>query len=198
MKLNIQNTVLSVTAGRTDQFPLDTMPQIAFSGRSNVGKSSLVNTLLQRKKLARVSSMPGKTVTVNFYCVDKKLYIVDLPGYGFAKRTPEDIRRWSSLTDGYFTDGYSVGRLKCVVQLADLKVGLTRDDEMMLDYLRNTGTDFVIVATKSDKLNKTDTRRGLDKIRNNPLVGEQTEVIPFSSLSGVGRDMLLGVIYKYI
>ena len=103
MAINTQNVSLRMSAGLPRQFPADPIPQVAFSGRSNVGKSSLINTLLGRKSLARVSSAPGKTITVNFYDVDKKLFLVDLPGYGYAKRTAEDKKRWSELTDGYFT-----------------------------------------------------------------------------------------------
>jgi GTP-binding protein len=103
MGLNIQNTNLKMTAGLASQFPKDAIPQVALSGRSNVGKSSLINTLLGRKSLARVSATPGKTITVNFYEVDKKMFLVDLPGYGFAARSHDNKGQWSSLTDGYFT-----------------------------------------------------------------------------------------------
>ena len=106
--LNLHNTVLDVTAGAPKQLLKEGLPQIALSGRSNVGKSSLVNCLLGRKKLARVSSEPGKTITVNFYLVDKSLYLVDLPGYGFARRSESDKRRWSNLTQGYFKDNNAV------------------------------------------------------------------------------------------
>ena len=102
MKPNLNNTSLKISAGLVKQFPADRIPQIAFSGRSNVGKSSLINSLLSRKNLARVSGEPGKTITINFYDIDKKLYLVDLPGYGYAKRTFEDKKRWSALTDGLF------------------------------------------------------------------------------------------------
>ena len=104
MAINIQNSNLEITAGRIDQFPSKAIPQIVFSGRSNVGKSSLINTMLGRKSLARVSSAPGKTITVNFYNVDNKIMLVDLPGYGFAKRPESEKKRWSALTDGYFTN----------------------------------------------------------------------------------------------
>ena len=117
MKINLQNSSLRISAGLPKQFPTDPMPQIAFSGRSNVGKSSLVNSLLTRKNLARVSSAPGKTITVNFYDIDKKLFLVDLPGYGFAKRPPEDKKKWAALTDGYFTNNKNIDLLKLVVQL---------------------------------------------------------------------------------
>ena len=107
---------LRISAGFISQFPADPIPQIAFSGRSNVGKSSLINTLLGRKSLARVSSAPGKTVTVNFYDVDKKLLLVDLPGYGFAKRPLAEKEKWSRLTDGFFTKNPNFDRIKCIFQ----------------------------------------------------------------------------------
>ena len=111
MKLNLNNVSLLISAGVPKQFPALVVPQVAFSGRSNVGKSSLINSLLQRKSLARVSGTPGKTVTVNFYSVDQKLLLVDLPGYGFAKRTFEDKKRWSALTDAYFTGNNNIDLL---------------------------------------------------------------------------------------
>ena len=130
MKFNVNNANIALTAGKREQFPRDARPQIALSGRSNVGKSSLINSLLGRKSLARVSSAPGKTITINFYDVDKKLYLVDLPGYGFAKRSPEDMRKFSALTDGYFTSNKNIDRLKLVIQLIDSRIGPTKDDEM--------------------------------------------------------------------
>ncbi len=198
MKLNLQNSQLEMTAGASKQFPLNGLPQIAFSGRSNVGKSSLVNTLLSRKKLARVSSVPGKTITVNFYRIDGKMYIVDLPGYGFAKRAPEDIQRWSSLTDGYFTSEYSEGRLCAVVQLIDLKVGVTKDDAMMLDYMADADIPYIIAATKCDKLNKTDMMKNLQALAEHPSVLPETPIVPFSSLKGTGREELWNEIHKFI
>ena len=156
MALNLNNVNLRISAGLPKQFPTDAMVQIAFSGRSNVGKSSLINSLLGRKSLARVSSAPGKTITINFYDVDKKLFLVDLPGYGFAKRKPEDKAQWSALTDGYFTKNPNLDLLKLVIQLVDSRIGPTADDEMMLQFLRQAEIPFVIVATKSDKLNATE------------------------------------------
>lgn len=189
MKLNVQNSNLEITAGTIKQFPTFSLPQIAFSGRSNVGKSSLINTLLGRKKLARVSSAPGKTITVNFYSVDKKLYLVDLPGYGYAKRSADDKKRWSALTDGFFTarnEGDT--SLKAIAQLIDMKAGPTADDEMMLDYLNNVGLPYFIVVTKADKTNKTDRNNMLEYIKNHPLVAKGTPIIPFSSLKNEGKD----------
>lgn len=195
MALNLQNTVLKISAGTPKQIPGDPKVQVAFSGRSNVGKSSLINTLLGRKSLARVSSAPGKTVTINFYEVDKKLYLVDMPGYGFARRSPEEKRKWSELTDGYFTSNPNIDRLALVVQLIDSRIGPTADDEMMLDYLRQAGLSYVIVATKVDKLNATERKANLAALQNHPLAGG-VPVIPFSSLKGEGKEELWRVILR--
>ena len=161
MALNTQNVILKISAGQPRQIPSDPIPQVAFSGRSNVGKSSLINTLLSRKSLARVSSAPGKTITINFYEVDKKLFLVDLPGYGFAKRTLEDKKQWSALTDGYFTSNKNIDRLQLVIQLIDSRIGPTKDDEMMLEFLSASEIPFVVVATKTDKLNATERKKNL-------------------------------------
>lgn len=184
MALNLNNTELVMTAGLQSQFPTDKLPQIALSGRSNVGKSSLLNRLVGRKSLARVSGSPGKTITINFYRVDKKFYIVDLPGYGFAKRAPADKAKWSKLTDSYFTSG----TMTAVAQLIDLKVGPTADDEMMLDFMNQSDIPYIIIATKADKLNVTNRKAALESLRDNPLVREGCEIIPFSALDGMGKD----------
>lgn len=196
MALNIQNTSLKISAGLASQFPRDPVPQIAFSGRSNVGKSSLINTLLGRKSLARVSSSPGKTITINFYDVDKKLYLVDLPGYGFAKRNPEDKRKWSALTDGYFTANKNIDRLCLVLQLIDSRVGPTKDDEMMLEFLSASELPFAVVATKSDKLNATERKKSAELISSHPLIKGHT-VIFFSSLKGEGKDDVWKTVLSY-
>lgn len=197
MAINIQNTNLRISAGIAKQFPTDPIKQVAFSGRSNVGKSSLINTILGRKSLARVSSMPGKTITINFYDVDKKLFLVDLPGYGYAKRQFENKKSWSSLTDGYFTQNKNIDLLCLVVQLVDCKVGITKDDAMMIDFLNQMEIPYVIVATKVDKLNKTDRTKQLELIANDELLAEGTPVIPFSSHTGEGKTELLKEIYRY-
>lgn len=196
MAINTQNVSLRISAGLPRQFPADAIPQIAFSGRSNVGKSSLINTLLNRKSLARVSSAPGKTITVNFYDVDKKLFLVDLPGYGYAKRTAEDKKRWSELTDGYFTKNKNIDLLRLVVQLVDSRIGPTADDEMMLDFLVQSEIPFVVVATKVDKLNATERKKNLAAIEGHPLVAEGQGVIPFSSLKNEGKNDLWSVILR--
>ncbi len=196
MALNTQNVVLKISAGQPRQIPSDPIPQVAFSGRSNVGKSSLINTLLGRKSLARVSSAPGKTITINFYEVDKKLFLVDLPGYGFAKRTLEDKKQWSALTDGYFTSNKNIDRLELVIQLIDSRIGPTKDDEMMLDYLAAAELPFVVVATKTDKLNATEKKKNLEAIAAHPLV-KGAPVIPFSALKGEGKEELWKTIFRH-
>lgn len=193
MKLNFNNTTLQVSAGLPKQFPGDRLPQIAFSGRSNVGKSSLINSLLNRKSLARVSSEPGKTITVNFYNIDKQLYLVDLPGYGYAKRTLEDKKRWSALTDGYFTKNKNIDSLYLVCQLIDSRVGPTDDDWDMLEYLSQTGTPFIIVGTKCDKLNSTERKTFVNFLQENL---PDIPYVLYSSKNHEGRDELWKTINK--
>ena len=187
---NLSNARLLVTAGEIRQFPGAPVPQVALSGRSNVGKSSLINTLLGRKSLARVSGAPGKTITVNFYDVDGKLFLVDLPGYGFARRPAAEREKWSALTDGYFTKNKNIDRLVLVLQLIDLKVGPTADDAVMLDYLTRAGLPFLVVAAKADKPNKTERAAALAALENHPLLRGKVPVIPFSALTGEGKDAL--------
>ncbi len=197
MAINIQNASLRISAGLPRQFPTDKMAQVALSGRSNVGKSSLINTLLGRKSLARVSSAPGKTITVNFYDVDKKLFLVDLPGYGFAKRSEGSKKEWSALTDGYFTQNPNIDLLSLVVQLVDSRIGPTKDDEMMLDFMNQAEIPYIIVATKSDKLNATERKKSVENITSNPYIRENTPVIYFSSLKNEGKQELWREILSY-
>lgn len=178
------------------QFPKDNLPQIAFSGRSNVGKSSLINAILGRKSLARVSASPGKTITVNFYDVDGKLYLVDLPGYGYAKRSGDDRQKWSMIVEGYFNGEEKNDKLKLVMQLIDLKVGPTVDDEQMLNWLNVTKTNYIVVATKADKLNATERREAEEFLHKHPLIRKGTEIIPFSALSGEGKDKILNAVIR--
>ncbi len=183
--MTVKNVELKITAGVPKQFPNNGKAQIAFSGRSNVGKSSLINSLIGRKKLARVSSAPGKTITVNFYEVNGEFYLVDMPGYGYAKRSPEQKKQWSALTDGYYTANGSHGNLKAIAQLVDLKVGATEDDLTMMEWLSESGCDWFIVATKSDKLGKKDRETALNALSE--LV-DGVDIIPYSALSGEGKN----------
>ena len=198
MKLNVQNSNLEITAGTPKQFPAFSIPQIAFSGRSNVGKSSLINTLVGRRSLARVSSAPGKTVTINYFDVDKKLFFVDLPGYGYAKRSKEEQLAFSKLTDAFFTQNPSLDAIKLVLQLIDVRTGPTDDDIMMIQYLWDAGFPFVIVLTKADKLSKTALRNAADNIKREYFSEIDIPILPFSSETRLGRDELISMIVSAV
>jgi GTP-binding protein len=197
MKLNLNQVSLRISAGLPKQFPTDAIPQVAFSGRSNVGKSSLINSLLNRKSLARVSQAPGKTITINFYDVDRKMFLVDLPGYGYAKRTFTDKQKWSALTDGYFTANKNIDLLRLVVQLVDSRVGPTADDRDMLGYLRQAKIPHIVVATKTDKLNTTEKNAFIEAITTDPDVADSGCIILYSSQTGEGREDLWEEILAY-
>ena len=190
MKFNVNNASISLTVGNAAQFPRDPRPEIALSGRSNVGKSSLINTLLGRKSLARVSQSPGKTITINYYDIDKKLFLVDLPGYGYAKRSHESKKSWSSLTEDYFLKNPSSDAIKLVIQLIDIRTGPTEDDVMMINWLIEYGMPFIVVATKTDKLSKKGVCDALQKLNEEYFNGTGIEIIPFSSVTRDGKDLL--------
>ena len=198
MKINVNNSNIAITVGSPEQFPRDPRPEIALSGRSNVGKSSLINTLLGRKSLARVSSAPGKTVTINYYDVDKKLYLVDLPGYGYAKRSQSSKRVWSNLTEDFFIKNPSSDALKLVLQLIDIRTGPTEDDIMMINFMIERGVKFTVVATKTDKLSKSQLAAALDNLREEYFGEAGIEVIPFSSVTRDGKDELWRIITSII
>ena len=194
MKINVNNANIAITVGNFKQFPRDPRPEIALSGRSNVGKSSLINTLLSRKSLARVSSAPGKTITINYYDIDKKLYLVDLPGYGYARRSMESKKSWSSLTEDYFVKNPSRDAIKLVIQLIDIRTGPTDDDIMMINFLIDNEIDFIVVATKTDKLSKSQLATALLNLQEEYFKGTGIDVIPFSSVTKAGRDELWKII----
>ena len=198
MKINVNNADMRMTVGNVKQLPRDTRAQVALSGRSNVGKSSLINTLLGRKSLARVSSAPGKTITINFYDVDKKLFLVDLPGYGYAKRSKESKRVWSSLTEDYFLKNPSADAIKLVVQLIDIRIGPTEDDVMMINWLIEQDVPFVVVATKTDKLSQSQKQAALERLNSEYFAGTDIEIIPFSSVTRDGKDILWNRIFDAI
>lgn len=176
--------------GNFGQLPPSSCPEVSFSGRSNVGKSTLINKLVNRKALARVSSVPGKTATINFYAVDG-IYFTDLPGYGYAKVAKGEKKRWSVLIEGYLTSDREIA---LVVQLIDMRHPPTADDIMMINFLIDNEMPFIIVLTKADKLNKTQRAERMDGFASEIPCFEDIMIIPFSSQTGEGVDMLRGVI----
>ena len=190
MKINVNNANIALTVGKKQDFPKSQKPQIALSGRSNVGKSSLINTLLGRKNLARVSASPGKTITINYYDIDNKIFLVDLPGYGYAKRSKESKKSWSSLTEDYFINNPSSDALKLVIQLIDVRIAPTDDDILMINWLIDQGVPFTVVATKSDKLSKSQLQKALDDYEENFFAGTEIKPIPFSSVTRDGKDLI--------
>ncbi len=192
--INTNNVTLKISAGRPDQFLSGRMPQVALSGRSNVGKSSLINKMLNRKSLARVSGTPGKTITVNYYDIDSKLYFVDLPGYGYARRTREEQAKWSLLVDSYLSRNPNIDLLKLVLQLIDIRVGPTADDNAMLGWLNDSGIPYVVVATKCDKCKKSELEANLGALASHPNIADGTPIVPFSSETGLGQKELWSII----
>ncbi len=187
--MNYHKVEFEAAYGLHQQIPLSKLPEVAFSGRSNVGKSSLINRLLGRKALARVSSEPGKTVTINFYNLDNQMHIVDLPGYGYAKVGLSEKQRWAGLIEGYLKDD---GRfLGMVVQLIDIRHPASEQDLEMIRFLQEMEIPFVIALTKVDKLNKTEREKRLSLIRSEiPELPEDTVLIPFSAKNGEGVETL--------
>lgn len=170
--------------GTSKQLPLSKEPEIVFSGRSNVGKSSLINKVFNRKNLARVSSVPGKTITVNFFKGDG-VYFVDLPGYGYAKREQSEKRRWAELMEGYFQSGRDI---RLVIQLIDMRHAPSADDMTMLNFLRESEIPFVIALTKCDKLNKTETEKRRAELLEELADYAEIKKIEFSSVKGTGVE----------
>lgn len=170
--------------GTAQQLPKSENTEIAFAGRSNVGKSSMLNKILNRKNLARVSSVPGKTVTVNFFdCGGVKL--VDLPGYGYAKVNFNEKKRWADLMEGYFA---SRRNIRLVVQLTDMRHPVTKDDLDMMRFMKSAGYDFIVVMTKSDKLNKTERANRLEAVKQELAEFDGVQIIPFSASNGEGAE----------
>lgn len=182
--MNYNNVYFEAAYGTSRQLPPSDLPEIAFSGRSNVGKSSLLNKIMNRKSLARVSGTPGKTVTVNFFRLDGVRF-ADLPGYGFAKVGDSERKRWSDLMEGYFQRNR---RLKLVVQLLDMRHPPSKDDMTMLTFLKDSGIPFVIALTKSDKLNKTERAARMAGFAEELKFLGEYKTIPFSALKGEGVD----------
>ena len=189
--MNYNKVQFEAAFGTLKQIPESDLPEIVFAGRSNVGKSSMLNRLFNRKNLARVSSMPGKTMTINFFKVED-VRIVDLPGYGYAKVAKGEKRRWAEMMEGYFQ---SPRNIKLVVQLVDMRHKPSEDDYVMMRFLQDAALPFIVAATKSDKLNKTQYNERKNALREELAeFGDNLTIIPFSSEKGEGTDELKSVI----
>ena len=185
--MNYNKVQFEAAFGTLKQIPQSDLPEIVFAGRSNVGKSSMLNKVFNRKNLARVSSMPGKTITINFFKVED-VRIVDLPGYGYAKVAKGEKRRWAEMMEGYFQQERNI---KLVVQLVDMRHKPSEDDYIMMRFLQDAGLPFIVAATKSDKLNKTQYKERSEALREELAeFGDDLVIIPFSSEKGDGVDAL--------
>ncbi len=191
----IKNAELAVVCGITSKFPDHNNPEIAFAGRSNVGKSSLINGLLNRKNLARTSSTPGKTITINFYLVNKEFFFVDLPGYGYAKAARTERAKWGKMIEKYLNNRPN---LKSVFLLVDSRIPPTADDQQMFNWIVEAGFEPVVIATKTDKLSKNQTIRSLGIIRKTLGASQDVKILPFSALKRTGREEILELIGSII
>ena len=185
--MNFQNVQFEASYGLFQQIPPCEMPEFAFSGRSNVGKSSLINKLFNRKQLARVSAMPGKTSTINFFRCGDVARFADLPGYGYAKVSDSERRRWSGLIEGYFHQDRDI---RLVLSLLDIRHAPSADDLTMLDFLIDSELPFAVVLTKTDKLTNNQLRTRLEEIRTEIPCGDQVTLFPVSSMNGKGIEEL--------
>ena len=190
--MNFQKVDFLISAAAPKDFPKDRLPEIAFAGKSNVGKSSVINRILQRKNFARVGDKPGKTIHVNYFTVDSKCYFVDLPGYGFAKVSEKEKARWGKLMEDYF----AAGRIDLGVLIVDFRHPPTNNDITMAAWFIQSGCPFVVVANKMDKLKKSELEPNLKTIREDLNLPDTVPVIPFSAEKGNGRDDLVRLILK--
>ena len=188
--MNLQKVEFLISAAAPKDFPKVRLPEIAFAGKSNVGKSSVINRLLQRKNFARVGERPGKTIHVNYFTVDKKCYFVDLPGYGFAKVSASEKARWGKLMEDYF----AANRIDLGVMIVDYRHPPTNNDITMVRWFLDSGCPFVVVANKMDKLKKSELEPNLATIRRDLELPEECPIIPFSAEKGNGREELVRMI----
>lgn len=191
MAVNLQNVKFVRSAASPKDFIRDGLPQLAFAGRSNVGKSSVINRLLNRKNFARVGTAPGKTSHINYFRIDEKFYLVDLPGYGYAKVSKAERERWGRLMERYFSRRE---QMNLGVMIVDARHKPTADDHTMARWYKEAGCPFVVVANKLDKLNKSQIEPNLQVIRETLELGESVKLIPFSAEKGEGRGELLQVV----
>ena len=190
--MNFQKVQFLISAANPKDFPSVRLPEIAFAGKSNVGKSSVINRILQRKNFARVGEKPGKTIHVNYFTVDSKCYFVDLPGYGYAKVSQSEKERWGKLMENYF----AANRIDLGVMIVDARHAPTNNDITMARWFLDSGCPFVVVANKLDKVKKSQILGNLEVIRQDLELPEECPVIPFSAEKGTGRDDLVKLIIR--
>ena len=192
--MNFNNVEFLISAAAAKQFPHKDYPEIAFAGKSNVGKSSVINRILNRKNFARVGEKPGKTIHVNYFVIDKACYLVDLPGYGYAKVSQSERDRWGKLMESYFASG----RIDLGVFIVDARHAPTNNDITMARWFLDSGCPFVVIANKLDKVKKSQIASNLQTIREDLELPEDCPLIPFSAEKGTGRDELIRLILSVI
>lgn len=191
--MNVNNVNLTATVVNQLQYPIDTVPEVAFVGRSNVGKSSLINALINRKSLARTSSEPGKTRTINFYNVEGKLYFVDLPGYGYAKLSKSEKAKWGSMIEEYLKNRE---QLSCILLIVDVRHDPSENDIEMYKWLKFYDYNTIVICTKTDKLSKLQVNKNLQRIKKVLQLEEGDKLIPFSAQTKQGKEDIWRVIER--
>ena len=192
MSLNFNKAEFARSAGARDGFLRDGLPQFAFAGRSNVGKSSVINRLVNRKNLAYVGASPGKTTQINYFLIDGKAYLVDLPGYGYAKVSQAEKARWGRLMESYFQEGADA--ITAGVLIVDIRHKPTENDRVMHDWFRQTGCPEIVVANKLDKLKKSQVEPAIQLIRETLELTEEDVLVPFSAEKGTGKEELISLL----
>ncbi|MBQ6215456.1 MAG: YihA family ribosome biogenesis GTP-binding protein [Oscillospiraceae bacterium] len=189
--LNLNNAVFVTSAASEKQFISSSVKGIAFAGKSNVGKSSVINSLLNRKNLAKTGAQPGKTVHVNYFLIDERVYFIDLPGYGYAKVSASEKERWGKLMESFFAgnDTYDIG-----IFIVDARHKPTQNDVTMAEYFKSSGKKFAVIANKTDKLKRSEIESNMKLIRETLGLSDDTELIPFSAQSGTGRAEVMNYI----
>ncbi len=183
--MNVQNVNLEAVGVKFEQFPETGLPEVAFAGRSNVGKSSLINGLINRKSYARISGQPGKTQTINFYNVEDQLYFVDLPGYGYAKTSKANRISWGKMIDYYLNRRKELGM---ILLLVDIRHKPNANDLQMMDYIRGAGLEPLVIATKADKIKRSQLKKHLNIIKNTLKLESTDQIVPYSSMTKQGKD----------
>ncbi|WP_317368638.1 ribosome biogenesis GTP-binding protein YihA/YsxC [uncultured Tyzzerella sp.] len=193
--MNVNNVELTAVCGRKDQYPDAELPEVAFVGKSNVGKSSLINCMVNRKSLARTSQNPGKTRTINFYNVEDIVHFVDLPGYGYARASKTEVAKWGKMIEEYLLERK---QLKSIILLIDIRHEPSANDKMMYDWLKHYGYKIIIVTTKSDKLKRSQLNKHISMISKGLNISKEDILIPFSSQNKDGRERLWDIIKNVI